>query len=237
MVTLKEIVENNESKYGRLFDLSIQSIIILSIVAFTIDTLPDLSSHSIEWLRIFEICSVSIFTIEYLLRILVADSKLKFILSFYGIVDLLAILPFYIALGIDLRSLRIVRLIRLFRAFKFVRYNIAIQRFLRAILIVKEEFVLFSIITAMVLFISSVGIYYFENNAQPEVFSSVFKSMWWSVATLTTVGYGDIYPVTVGGKLFTFFVLMVGLGIVAVPTGLIASALTEARKKDDKHPP
>jgi voltage-gated potassium channel len=84
----------------------------------------------------------------------------------------------------------------------------------------------------MLLFFSAVGIYYFENTAQPETFSSVFQSMWWAVATLTTVGYGDVYPITIGGKIFTFFVLMVGLGIVAVPTGLVASALSSAREME-----
>ena len=172
------------------------------------------------------------FTVEYLLRIFVSDNKIKFIFSFYGLVDLFAILPFYLSTGIDLRSLRILRLLRLFRAFKLLRYSIAIQRFHNALIIAKEELILFSILAIMLLFFSAVGIYYFENAAQPEAFSSVFQSMWWAVATLTTVGYGDVYPITIGGKLFTFFVLMVGLGVVAVPTGLVASALSTAREME-----
>jgi voltage-gated potassium channel len=87
----------------------------------------------------------------------------------------------------------------------------------------------------MLLFLSAVGIYYCENEVQPEVFRSIFDALWWSVATLTTVGYGDIYPVTVAGKLFSFFVLMIGLGIIAVPTGLVASALGEARKVESEN--
>lgn len=98
----------------------------------------------------------------------------------------------------------------------------------------KEEIALFSVITAMLLFLSSVGIYYFEHEAQPEVFKSVFHSLWWAVATLTTVGYGDIYPITVGGKIFTFFILMVGLGIVAVPAGLLVSALSRVRMEEQE---
>jgi len=78
-------------------------------------------------------------------------------------------------------------------------------------------------------YLSGVGIYYFENEAQPEAFSSIFHSLWWSVITLTTVGYGDIYPITAGGKIFTFFILIIGLGIVSIPAGLIASALSKAR--------
>jgi len=88
----------------------------------------------------------------------------------------------------------------------------------------------------MLLYFSAVGIYYFENEAQPDKFASVFHSLWWSVATLTTVGYGDVYPVTVGGKVFTFLVLLIGLGIVSVPAGLVASALSKARAMEDVGP-
>ena len=112
-----------------------------------------------------------------------------------------------------------------------MRYSKAIRRFHVAFRLAKEEFVLFAFVAVMILYLSAVGIYYFENEAQPEHFRSVFHSLWWAVATLTTVGYGDVYPVTVGGKIFTFFVLMVGLGIVAVPAGLVASALSKAREE------
>src|SRR5699024_1027609 len=83
------------------------------------------------------------------------------------------------------------------------------------------------------LFIASAGIYYFENSAQPEIFSSIFHSGWWSIVTLTTVGYGDVYPITTGGKVFTFLILMIGVGIVTVPAGLVASALTKAREIEE----
>src|SRR5690606_17900362 len=138
------------------------------------------------------------FTVEYVLRIVLSANKLKFIFGFYGLIDLLAILPFYFGLGVDLRSVRMFRLLRLFRAFKMVRYSRAIRRFHRAFLIAREELVLFVIVALMLLYFSAVGIYYFENPAQPDIFASVFHSLWWSVATLTTVGYGDIYPITVG---------------------------------------
>ena len=106
------------------------------------------------------------------------------------------------------------------------------MRFHKALILAKEELILFFCVTLILLFFSSVGIYYFENAAQPNAFQSVFHSLWWSVVTLTTVGYGDVYPVTVGGKIFTTFVLMIGLGLVAVPTGLIASALSAAREME-----
>jgi voltage-gated potassium channel len=145
---------------------------------------------------------------------------------------LLAILPFYFSLGIDLRSIRAFRLLRLFRIFKLARYSMAVRRFHRAFAIAREELVLFGTAALIVLYLSAVGIYYFENAVQPEKFSSVFASLWWAICTLTTVGYGDIYPITTGGRVFTFFVVIVGIGLVAVPSGLLASALSKAREED-----
>ena len=133
----------------------------------------------------------------------------------------------------SLRSLRAFRLLRLVRTLKMVRYSKAMQRFHRAILIAKEEIVLFFALTLLLLYFAAVGIYYFENVAQPEAFASVFHSLWWAVVTLTTVGYGDVYPVTVGGRVFTFFVLLIGLGMVSVPPGLVASAMSKARELEE----
>ncbi|MFT6370944.1 MAG: voltage-gated potassium channel [Maribacter sp.] len=109
-----------------------------------------------------------------------------------------------------------------------MRYNRALAHFSRAINRAKEEILLFLFLTLILIYFSAVGIYYFENTAQPEHFSSIFDSLWWAIITLTTVGYGDVYPITVGGKVFTFFILMIGLGIVAIPTGIISSALTKS---------
>ena len=233
MPTLKSIIEDNTTKPGRIFDIAIQCLIIFSLATFSIETLPDLSLNTRRILYGAEAATVVIFTIEYILRVFVADRKFAFIFSFFGIIDLLAILPFYLSLGFDFRSVRIFRLLRLFRAFKLARYSEALQRFHRAFIIAKEEIVLFLFVTAILLFFAAAGIYHFENAAQPETFKSVFHSLWWAVETLTTVGYGDIYPVTTGGKIFTLFVLMIGLGIVAVPAGLVASALSKARELED----
>lgn len=230
---LKQIVEHDDTPAGRAFDLAIQSLIVLSLITFSVETLPNLSSNAQWRLYAIEIATVVIFTVEYLLRVLLSDEKRKFVFSFFGLIDLMAILPFYIATGIDLRAIRAFRFLRLFRAFKIVRYSKAIRRFHRAFIIAREELVLFIIVTVMLMYFSAVGIYYFEHDAQPKQFASVFHSLWWSVATLTTVGYGDIYPVTVGGKIFTFGVLLIGLGIVSVPAGLVASALSKARAMEE----
>lgn len=230
---LKSMLEDLNTKEGRYFAFSIQSLILVSLVTFSIETLPDISAENRSFLTIVERILVGIFTVEYLLRIYVADKKSRFIFSFFGLIDLIAILPFYLSIGLDLRSIRVFRLLRLFRLFKLLRYNQAIKRFHRALMIAKEELILFSCVAAIMLYLSAVGIYYFENVAQPESFKSIFHSLWWAVATLTTVGYGEVYPITIGGKVFTFFVLMLGLGVVAVPTGLVSSALSQAREEEN----
>ena len=201
-------------------------------IAFSIETLPNLNPTVKKYLSWFELFTVIVFTIEYLLRIFVAERKMAFVTSFFGIIDLLAILPFYLSFGVDLRSIRAFRMVRLFRILKLLRYSSAIQRFHRAFLIAREELILFLFVTFIMLYLAAVGIYYFENEAQPEGFASVFHSLWWAVATLTTVGYGDVYPVTIGGRIFTFVILLIGLGVVSVPAGLVASALSKAREME-----
>lgn len=229
-MTLKQLVEGTDTRAGRAFDVCIQLLIVYSLITFSVSTLPDLSDTTREFLFVSQVITVSIFTIEYLLRIFVADKKSGYVFSFYGIVDLLAILPFYLTLAIDLRAIRIVRLLRLFVLLKITRYSKAVKRYRIAFKDIKEELVIFFSATCFIIYISAVGIYYFEHEAQPELFSSIFHSLWWSVATLTAVGYGDVYPITVGGKVFTFFILVVGLSIVAIPAGLLASALQDASR-------
>ena len=230
---LRAIVEDNTTKKGKYFDYFIQLIIILSLISFSLETLPNISEEFRLVLEKFEFVSIIIFSIEYLLRVLVTKKPLRYIFSFYGIIDVLAILPFYLNRFLDLRFLRAFRVFRIFRALKLIRYNKALNRFNVAFKIVKEELVLFFIVILIMLFIVSAGIYSFENEAQPEIFKSVFHSGWWSIVTLTTVGYGDVYPITLGGKIFTFFVLMIGIGVVAVPAGLVGTALSKARELED----
>lgn len=231
-MSLRQVVEQNDTRAGRLFDLTIQALIVLSLVSFSVETLPDLASTVRQVLYGIEVVTVVVFTVEYLVRIAVAQHRMRFVFSFFGLVDLAAILPFYLTTGVDLRAIRAVRFVRLFRALKLLRYSEAIHRFRRAWLIAKDELLVFLALSGILLYLAAVGIYYFEREAQPESFGSVFHSLWWAVATLTTVGYGDVYPVTVAGKIFTFVILMIGLGIVAVPAGVLASALSEVRRDE-----
>lgn len=230
----KRIITSDEKGrilFGR-FEYVFQILIVLSLFAFAFETLPELPPDRRRFLSYFETFTVAVFTVEYLLRLILCRPRLSYAFSFYGIVDLIAILPFYLATGLDLRSLRAFRLLRLFRLLKLVRYSAAVQRYHRAFMIAREELIFFGIISNILLYLSAVGIYYFENPVQPEVFKSVFHSLWWAICTLSAVGYGDIIPITAGGRMFTFVVLIIGLGVVAVPSGIFASALSKAREWD-----
>lgn len=230
MEKLKVIVETRESFAGKLFDYTILALIIISIINFSLETLPNLDERTRHILYVIQVVTVILFTIEYILRIAVADKKAEYMFSPFGIIDFVAIAPFYLSLGVDLRAIRAFRLLRVFRLMKLARYSEAIQRAILALRLAGAELVLYFFVAVILLYLSAVGIYYFEGESQPETFGSVFHSLWWSLETLTTVGFGDVYPVTLGGKVFTFFVLMVGLSLVAAPAGIFASALTEARR-------
>lgn len=231
---LRSIIEDNTSSKGKLFDYFIQALILLSLITFTLETLPDNAETTVNILNIFELFCIIIFSIEYLLRVFVSTKPFKYIFSFYGVIDFLAIFPFFLSGAYDLRALRAFRIFRIFRALKLIRYNKALNRFHIAAKLVKEEMILFLIVTMIFIFLASAGIYFFENKAQPQLFSSVIHSGWWAIATLTTVGYGDIYPITMGGRIFTFFILLIGVGVVTVPAGLVASALSKAREIEEK---
>jgi len=214
---------------GKRLNGFVRVLIVLSLIAFPLETLPNLAPWFRQSLRAFEVLSVGVFSVEYLLRLYASNPPRRYLLSPLGVVDLLAVLPFYLGLGIDLRSLRVLRLLRLARVAKFARYNAAAARVLGALREAKEELVLFGAVTGAILYLAAVGIYYFESTAQPDTFGSVFDALWWAVITLTSVGYGDAIPITAGGKFFAGIVVLIGIGLVAVPTGILAAALTKSR--------
>lgn len=234
---VRAFLEGDGSRASKYFLSMIQILIVLSVVGFTFETLPTLTQAQRDFLRQFEIVAILIFTVEYLLRLWSAENRSRFFFSFNGVIDLLVIMPFYLKLGLDLRSLRIFWLFRLFRLFKLVRYFNAAKRIGDAFRMVRVDLAVFGIGAFFVFYLAAVGIYFFEKDAQPDTFASIIHSFWWALATLTTVGYGDVYPVTAGGKVFTFFTLMIGLGVFAVPTGLITMAIVNTREADLPEPP
>ena len=235
---LRTIVNSTDTWEGRAFDWAIIVLIFYAIATLTYETVPALSENARQFLWVSEVVVTALFTLEYGARCYLAERKRDYLFSFYGLIDFVAVLPFYLALVLGtevgvLRALRAFRLLRIFRLLKLFRYNRASDRLLRALWECKEEFILFFFMTLILLFISAAGIYYFEHPGQPEDFSSILHSLWWAVVTLTTVGYGDVYPITLGGRIFTFIILLIGLGVVAAPAGLIASALSKIPETED----
>jgi len=231
---------------SRVFDIAIMALIFLNIVAVILETVQALSKSYGQFFHRFELISVIIFTIEYLLRIWTITHKpgyghpvrgrIKFILSPFALVDLFAILPFYLPMlfKLDMRFIRAIRLLRLFRLLKMGRYSNSIQLLGSVIKGKKEELLITVFVVTLLLVLSSSLMYFFEHEVQPQHFSSIPASMWWGVAALTTVGYGDVYPVTQIGKFLAAFIAIIGIGVFALPTGILASGLVEEIHKKDK---
>ena len=189
--------------------------------------------------QVFEVITVIVFTLEYILRIWTADllypdakhPRLKYCFSFMAIIDLLAILPFYLPFfSADLRFLRMMRLFRLFRllrVFKLGRYFEALHVIVKVIRSSGPQLIMSVVICFFVMLFSAIIMYEVENPVQPEQFPNVISSLWWAICTLTTVGYGDVYPITVVGRFFASVISLVGIGIIAIPTGIIAAGFNQ----------
>ncbi len=224
---VKAIIRGEAGGLSRAFDLTVQAMILLSLTAVTLNTVPTLSSGVKSLLGVIEVFALAFFLIEYALRVYASEPKKDYILSFWGLIDFAAVFPSLLLTGSNSTALRALRLLRLLRILKLGRYSNALRRLARAFMKIKYDFLVFFYISAIIFFIAATGIYIFENDAQPDAFPSIPASLWWAVATLTTVGYGDTYPITAGGKIFTFVILMIGLGLVAIPAGLVAAALND----------
>ena len=239
---------DNNDKASKTFDVFIMILIVLNIVAIVLESEVTIYDNYVQVFRVFEVISVGIFTIEYLLRVVTADilypgtRKLnaigKLIVRPILIVDLLAILPFYLPMFmIDLRFLRAFRLFRIMRIFKLNRYSKALNMIGKVIYKKKDTLLASLFIMGFIVLVSSILMYYVENPHQPEEFSSILSTFWWGVATLTTIGYGDIYPITALGKVMASVIAITSIGIVALPTGIISSGFfDEIKKKECKCP-
>ncbi|MBL1216318.1 MAG: ion transporter [Planctomycetes bacterium] len=232
---------------SRTFDIAILALIFLNVIAVIIGSIHEVEQRLGGFLSVFETVSVFVFTLEYLARMWACtmddkysnpfSGRLRLALSPMAIVDLLAILPFYLPfIGVDLRSLRVLRLLRIVRVAKVGRYYSSLTLIRKVFRARKEELILTSAMMGLLLVVSSSLLYYCENGAQPDTFSSIPATMWWAVATLTTVGYGDIYPVTLLGKLCASVIAILGIGMFALPTGIIGAGFVEAVQKTKSEP-
>ncbi len=222
---LNAILEGSDRQWGPLAQKVIATLIVASAAIITVESMPAVAGALGQWLRLAEFVFLAAFLTEFLLRLYAAPRALDYLFSFWGIVDFLACIPALVFLWPDLQSLRVVRILRLLRLLKLLRIGRAFDKLANAVHSVRHEIAVVMLVAVLMLYLAAVGIYHFERAAQPENFGSIPESLWWALATLTTVGYGDVYPITAGGRIFTGLVLLIGLGIVALPTGLLTSAL------------
>ena len=228
-----------DSRVGKAVSVSLTALIVLNITALVLETVDEIHNLSPRAFSVFEAVSVGVFTVEYLLRIwsCVADpryshsisGRLRFIASPLALVDLIAILPFYAALlnlsEVDLRVLRAARLMG--RAARLGQYSSGLRTLGRVVQAKRTELVTVIMVLSLLLLLSSSLMFYAENDAQPDVFSSIPETMWWGIITLTTVGYGDAYPITVLGRTLAGLMAVLGIGLFALPAGILGSGFIE----------
>lgn len=208
---------------NRVCEIFLVIIIIINIVCLGLETDKTIYLHYKTLFSQIEIISVTIFTIEYILR-LISLEKLKDALNPLMIIDLLAILPFYLPLkGMDLRILRTFRLLRILRMFKLARYFDALQMIGRVICKKKYELISIFGVLLLLMFISSFLMFYAESDAQPAAFHNILDTFWWSLVTFTTVGYGDVYPITPFGKVLSAIIVLIGIMLFALPTSILTA--------------
>ncbi len=228
------------------FDFSIIGLIGLNVLAVILASVPALGHRFARSFHGFEVFSVLVFSLEYVLRIYACTEnpayarpirgRLRYALTPLLIVDFLAILPFYVPLlmPVDLRILRALRLFRLFRLFKLGRYSKSLRAIGKVVSSRRGELVVTLALIFMLLVVASSLLYFVEREAQPDKFSSIPDAMWWGVVTLTTVGYGDVYPVTAWGKIFGSLISFLGIGLFALPAGILSAGFLEEMRNRHK---
>lgn len=251
-----------DSRASRLFDWTITVLILVSVVIVFAATF-DLPKGVADALHVVEQVASVVFSIEYLLRILTADflppgggglaARVRYVFSPMAVIDLLAILPFWLPMFLpcSLLALRALRLVRLLRILKLNRYFNALRTIGDVLSDKRRELIGSLFFVALLMLVSSLLMYSVEHDAQPTVFRNAFSGLWWAVCTLTTVGYGDIYPITVLGRILGAFIALSGIAALAIPTGIVTAGLTarlgtrkdreqddelaRQQKKDDEH--
>ncbi|TNE56587.1 MAG: ion transporter [Alphaproteobacteria bacterium] len=241
-----EVTDNLHLK-GRWVDLALMTLILLNVVAVSLESVRPLYEQYSQFFDAFDAFSVTVFTIEYIGRVWSCveragqvhglksfKSRLAYMMTPLALIDLLAIAPFYLAAlipGLDLRFLRVIRIMRIF---KLTRYSKAVAILLNVLSQERRAFGAAIVVLAVVAILAASGIYLFEHRAQPEYFGSIPESLWWSVVTLTTVGYGDVTPITLGGKIFGGIVAVVGVGMIALPAGILASGFVDELRRRER---
>lgn len=232
---------------SRIVDVFLIGLISLNVMAIVLESVPSLALQYAAQFHWFEIVSVALFTFEYGLRVWSAPDladqrfrrsiwgRVRYVLTPAALIDLLAILPFYLGIFLNL-DMRFLRVVRLFRIFKLTRYSTTMGLILNVFRDEAASFVGAFFLLFVLLILTASGIYLIEHDVQPKNFGSIPAAMWWAMATLTTVGYGDVTPFTPWGKLFGGFITVIGIGMVALPAGILASGFSEQlRQRREKY--
>ena len=239
--TLHRIMEESQegNRAARNFNIFMTVLIIANVLAVMFETVEPIHQQYFLFFSAIDLFSIAFFTVEYFLRLWICTinpayaapvtGRLRYSISFFALIDLFSFLPFYLPvfLPIDLRFLRILRLFRLIRVMKLGRYSEAMKTFHRVITRTREQLLLALSILIIVLVLASSMMYYAEHDAQPDRFASIPESMWWAVVTLATVGYGDVYPVTVLGRVIGGIVVITGIAIFALPAAILSAGFIE----------
>jgi len=234
-------------RLSQAFDVFLVVLIALNVFAMVLETVESINRAAPRFFCYFEAISLILFSVEYVLRVwscTVVDAfrapvsgRLRYMVTPLAIIDLLAVLPFYLPfVGVDLRSLRAVRLFRLFRMAKLARYSEALKLIGRVVMSRKPEILTTVFVLLMLVLLASTLMYFAERDAQPERFTSIPATMWWAVATLSTVGYGDVYPITPIGKILASIIAILGIGMFALPTGILGAAFVEEMQRKNSAP-
>ena len=245
---LYEVLERarDDDRLSAGVDIAIISVIGVNVLAIVIETLPWVTGGLARALQVLEVASVLLFTVEYLLRLWTARYRrpgqrgmvgaLRFAVSPAGLIDLMAIIPFYLpfVIAVDLRFVRVLRIARFLRLLKLGRYLRSVALFGKVLRERRDELLITVMMTALLLLVASILMYYIEGEAQSDKFPNILSSLWWAVVTLTTIGYGDVVPVTGWGRLLSGLVAVMGIGLVAVPTGIVSSGFIEELAKQRK---
>lgn len=238
--------ELGDTRWDKILNAFIITLIILNVAAVMLETVPSIHDKYYRFFHVFDMVSVLIFTIEYILRVWSCNhdpkyqhsvhGRLRYMISTDALIDLLAILPFYVhvVVGFDLRVLRILRLLRFFRLFRLTAYMKSAKVVKNVFKSRANELQLSFVLISFIIIIGACLLYFAEHPAQPKVFSSIPATLWWAVVTVTSIGYGDMVPITTTGKILSGMISFSGLAIFALPAGIITAGFLEEIGKSKK---
>ncbi len=238
---LHEVIFEADTFLGKLFDISLLILILFSVAAVMIESVEEYSIKYNEELTFFEWVITAIFSLEYILRIISVKKPLKYIFSFYGLIDLISLLPTYLGLFMfsesisSIKTIRTIRLLRVFRILKLIRYVKEANTLKQALIASRQRVIVFLLAVLAVATIMGTMIYIIEDSKAG--FTSIPRSIYWAIVTLTTVGYGDIAPQTVLGQFFASIIMILGYAIIAVPTGMVSVELALSEKMNTQSCP